>query len=109
MIEGPVPATYSWVADLMQRVPAYTLMAGLFVYWILVVNPKREAWWWEEMTMQRKAGEAAAVELLRRQDLTIQSLETQCYQMAKENSVLLRENSRILAEMQRAQTLRGQQ
>ncbi len=47
-------AQFSWLAELAQRIPAHSFMAGLFVYFLLVVFPEREAWYWSQLEKQRQ-------------------------------------------------------
>jgi len=96
---GPVPApSFSWVAEIMQRVPAYTFMAGLFVYWILVVSPKREAWWWEQMQTHERDQAATAQVLLGRQEAALRELEIKCYNQIADNRMMTIENRKTITD-----------
>ena len=97
--ERPVPQTYSWVADLMSKIPAYTFMAGMFVYWVLVVSPAREAWWWEQLQEHEQKQAEARTLILGRQDIAIKEIETNCYGVIADNRRMTIENKKIITDM----------
>jgi hypothetical protein len=75
MTQGTPHEQFSWLAELAQRIPAHSFMAGLFVYFLLVVFPEREAWYWAQLEKQRQIVLALHDQYQARNDRHIEKLE----------------------------------
>ena len=100
------PATFSWLTELVTRVPSHSLLALLFIYFLLVRDPEREKQFLQQDTEQR-AGFAAVLKSAQdRADAQLSTARERCNEaianaakMGGENQQLLEENQTLLKDL----------
>lgn len=90
---------FSWIAELLQRVPAHSFMAGLFVYFILSVIPAKEAWYWSQIEKQREQFFEARGAYELRKEAQLKIVEDQCYDNIKGVTTIGQSNHKLLEEI----------
>ena len=95
----PASGGFSWVTELLQRVPAHSLMAGLFVYFILYIIPQKEAWYWGQLEKERTQFLAVRQAYEERKDEQIRNIEQLCYGAIQQDYSLSKNNEQRLIEL----------
>ena len=90
---------FSWILEIIQRIPAYILLSALFLYGILYRNPQREEWWWTQLQTHQKEQAMVINGIMDQQRIAIKELETQCYTHIKNNYALTVENRKSIVDI----------
>ena len=76
--QSVTPTPVTWISELLTRLPSHSLLAALFVYYILYVIPGREAWFWEQIEAQRSAFADTRKENEARTTMLLKDAHEQC-------------------------------
>ena len=107
MGEQPVipaaPAAFSWLTELVTRVPSHSLLALLFIYFLLVRDPEREAAFLQQDTEQRTGFATVLKSAQERADEQLSTARARCNEailnatkMGDVNRQLIEENQELV-------------
>lgn len=96
---NPQSAPFSWVTEFLQRAPAHSVMAGLFLYCFFSVIPEKEAWYWGQLEKQRQEFFESRKIYEDRKETQIKELEKQCYAAISGVAAIGDKNNHVLGEI----------
>ena len=76
--QSVTPTPVTWISELLVRLPSHSLLAALFIYYILYIIPSRESWFYEQITAQRAAFATVRKEDEERTKLLLVDAHQQC-------------------------------
>ena len=90
-----MPTVLTWTSQLLDRMPSHTVMAALFLYFVLSVIPASETRHASALAAQRADFLATYTAFEERRNQDLKSVEDRCYAAIAADAAIAEENRRL--------------